>query len=300
MKKTDTPFFLLLVVAMAFWSGSWVSAKLVSAVVNPYIVIFWRFVFTALSFLVIGIIKRKTLILPDLRGLFFILCGALSISVYNYCFIMGVHGSLAGKGGVLVTTINPLFTFMITTALFRQKSDRTQKTGLLIGLAGGVILLEPWMWNSGSLEDRSNLLFLAGALSWSLLTIFSQHAQKKSDPITFNFLLYLAATLIILPLLPNDWLVMTKEMPLDGWINILYLAVFASAVGAGLYFLAAHRLGASRASTFIFLVPVMALVFSRILLGEIAGWTTLAGGFLSIMAVLIINGKIRIKRLLTS
>ncbi len=297
MKKTDTLFFTLLVLAMAFWSGSWVSAKLVSAVVNPFIVIFWRFAFTTLCFLVIGVIKRKSLVLPDLRGVLFILLGALAISAYNYCFIMGVHGSLAGKGGVIVTTINPLITFSITAVILKQKILGDQKIALIAGLAGGIILMEPWNWSSGSLEERSNMLFLAGAFTWSLLTLFSQQAQKRCSPLMFNFLLYLFATVMVIPVMPEDWVALSARMPAVGWINIVYLAVFASALGAGLYFLAAHRLGAARASTFVFLVPVMALLFSRVLLGERAGLTTLAGAFLSITAVLIINGKIRLRRL---
>jgi drug/metabolite transporter (DMT)-like permease len=100
--------------------------------------------------------------------------------------------------------------------------------------------------------------------------------------------------------LPREWIDLSLKIPTVGWVNIIYLALFAGTIGAGVYFLAASRLGASKASTMTFLIPVLALLLGRIILGERAEWNTLAGGALSITAVLIINDKIRIPRFQTS
>lgn len=160
--------------------------------------------------------------------------------------------------------------------------------------------MEPWTWQQSALTETHNFFFLLCAFFWGILTIFSQEAQKDMHPILFNTLLYSMGALIISLILPADWIRMTTEIALTGWLNILYLAVPAGIAGAGLYFFAASKLGASKASTFNFLVPVLALLFCWIILGETAEWTSIAGGALSITAVLLINGKIRIPRFQTS
>ncbi|MDC7235707.1 MAG: DMT family transporter [Spirochaetales bacterium] len=300
MNKNDNTFFLLLVMAMAFWAGSWVSGKIAAAAVDPYLLIFWRFLITALGFLPLLFLNRKSLVLPDLRGLLFTLGAAVAISFYNYFFVVGLRGSLAGKGGVIVTTLNPILTFIFSTLIFRSGTALNQKIGLFIGIAGGVILMEPWQWQAGAVAESTNLYFLYCAFFWSVLTLCSQQAQQKIHPILFNTILYTVATVLMVFVVPEDWRSLSAALNLSAWLNIVYLALFAGVIGAGLYFYAALELGSSRASTFIFLVPVMALVFSRIFLGERSDLPTLAGGALSVTAVLIINNKIRIRRFQTS
>ena len=58
-----------------------------------------------------------------------------------------------------------------------------------------------------------------------------------------------------------------------------------------MYFFASSKIGAVKASSFIFVVPLTAIVFSKIFLNEQIRLTTLIGGCLSIIAVYTINRK---------
>ena len=299
MKKNNL-FLLLMFMAMSFWAGSWVSAKILASDTNPHLVIFWRFMITFASFVPLLGIRGRDLKRPDLRGICFTLAAAVFLCGYNILFLTGLKAAMAGKAGVIVTTVNPLITFLLNSLIFGQKVSRDQKIALLIGLSGGIILMEPWGFQQGAFADSSNLYFLGCALCWSSLTILSQQAQKTLSPLWYNALLYPAAALMIVPLLPEDLMGLTAAISATGWFNIVFLAVFAGSLGAGLYFLAAQRLGAPTASTMTFLVPVLALLLSWIFLGEIPHWATVLGGGLSITAVLMINGRIRLRRFQTS
>ncbi|MCR6640451.1 MAG: DMT family transporter [Sporocytophaga sp.] len=57
------------------------------------------------------------------------------------------------------------------------------------------------------------------------------------------------------------------------------------------FFVATSRLGAGKASTFIFLVPFSAALGSWIFLKEVPEIHTIIGGFLGIFAVYMINRK---------
>ena len=76
------------------------------------------------------------------------------------------------------------------------------------------------------------------------------------------------------------------------WINILLLSVLVMSFANTMYFFASSKIGAVRASSFIFIVPLTAIIFSKILLDEPVRSTTLTGGSLSIIAIYLINKKI--------
>ena len=70
---------------------------------------------------------------------------------------------------------------------------------------------------------------------------------------------------------------------------MLLLAIGAMAFGTSIYFQASIELGAKKASSFIFTVPISAMLFAIIILNEPLFITTLIGGFLGIIAVYLIN-----------
>ncbi len=293
--KRNNHFLFLMFLAMSFWAGSWISAKILAADTNPYLVIFWRFVLTFLSFFPVLLLRLRRQSRPSVKGVIYTLGAAVFLCAYNILFLTGLKASMAGKAGVIVTTVNPLITFLLTSILFSQTVKKDQKTALLIGLCGGIILMEPWTLQHGALTDSTNLIFLGCAFCWSSLTIMSQQAQRSLSALWYNTLLYPIAAMLIIPFLPEKTIELTGALSAVGWFNIIFLAIFAGSLGAGLYFYAAQRLGAATASTMTFLVPVLALLLSWIFLGEIPHLATLAGGGLSVTAVLIINGKIKMR-----
>jgi drug/metabolite transporter (DMT)-like permease len=58
-----------------------------------------------------------------------------------------------------------------------------------------------------------------------------------------------------------------------------------------MYFFASSKIGAVKASSFIFVVPLTAIIFSVIILKEEVLYTTITGGSLSVVAVYLINRK---------
>ena len=70
---------------------------------------------------------------------------------------------------------------------------------------------------------------------------------------------------------------------------MILLAVGAMAFGTSIYFQASTELGPKKASSFIFTVPISAMLFAIIILNEPLFITTLIGGSLGIIAVYLIN-----------
>jgi len=80
------------------------------------------------------------------------------------------------------------------------------------------------------------------------------------------------------------------------WWSLFYSATITTTLATTFYFYATTKIGADKASSFIFLVPLSASVGSLLLLDEIPVWNTIVGGVLGILAVYILNSKIGEKR----
>ena len=79
------------------------------------------------------------------------------------------------------------------------------------------------------------------------------------------------------------------EFDLIFWFNLIILSIGAQVFGATVYFIATTKLGPSKASSFIFLVPITAPIFSMFLINEELGINTIIGGIMTMTAVYLIN-----------
>lgn len=289
---SQTGFTLLIILAMTAWGASWTSAKLITHMAAPEVLIFWRFLFTFISFIPVMFIFKKSIRISR-ASLLKIILGAVFIVAYNKFFFTGLRYGFAGAGGVLVTTMNPILTFLFTLIIFRRAIASRAVVGLLLGFTGGFILLEVWTINPQKLVMTGNAYFLLASASWAFLTLTSERSHDNMSPFVFSFYVFgLAAFLDLWLALPYGVFDFTGKDILF-WSNILYLSVFATTFATTIYFAASGRLGSQKASSFIFLVPTSAVLISWLVLGEVIRLNTIVGGIIAISAVYMINAKPR-------
>ena len=115
-------------IAMTLWSGSWISGKLISGGTLHFQFIFWRFVITSICYLIIYLVSIKKnneypgsgRILRNPPLMVMIILSAIALIGYNTMFILGLTTGLAGKGGVIMTTLNPLIGFIIGAIIYKK------------------------------------------------------------------------------------------------------------------------------------------------------------------------------------
>jgi len=287
-KLSTAGFIFLMLLAMLSWGGSWPSGKLIAGLARAEVIIFWRYFITSLSILPFLFIFKQPLRIVK-SSLPLLIFGAVVMITYNQLFITGLKVGLAGAGGVLTTSLNPIITFSLASVIYRESVGHRQKIGLLLGIIGGAVLLNVWKLDIRELLAGGNVLFLLAALSWSILTLISQKTQQRVPFLTYSFYLYTFSALLELFLaLPHGLLSITGQ-PWMFWGNIIYLSIFATTFGATVYFMAAGRIGSGRASSFTFLVPTSAMLFSWLLLGEAPELSTIIGGSIAVFAVYLLN-----------
>jgi drug/metabolite transporter (DMT)-like permease len=292
-------FYIYMFIAMTLWSGSWVSGKLLSAGSFLFQFIFWRFIITAFLYLIIHlyVIKKDKSytgmahILKKPYLIIMLVFSALALTGYNFMFIHGLTAGLAGKGGVIVTSLNPLFGFIIGALIYRNKFTLKNWIGMTVGLIGGIILIDPWKYSVSQLIDGGNLIFVAAAGFWALITALGHKVQKEISLWEFNLLIYTIAIFITIPLIWSKDILNFQQYTSGFWLNTFFLAIFAGTIAGGIYFYASKTIGSAKTGSFTFIVPVMAMFFSYIFLKEIPEPTTIIGGALAVSAVYIINSR---------
>ena len=76
----------------------------------------------------------------------YIIVPSILFFIYNLAFFKGTHSGLAGKGAILVTTLNPLFTVLIMS-IINKKIVTKEFLGILIGIVGGLVIMD--VYNEG-------------------------------------------------------------------------------------------------------------------------------------------------------
>ena len=161
-----------MVVAMVTWGLSWTNAKILGEYGNAQLIMLWRFFFATISFAPIVWWSGNSYKIPRC-SIRFIAANALCMVSYNYFYFRGTQIGLAGAGGVLVTTLNPILTALFFGLLFGGVLFKKDWLGLLLGLIGGGCIIRIWELDLGLLLQSGNLYFLMASLSWVSVTIIT-------------------------------------------------------------------------------------------------------------------------------
>lgn len=281
---------IAMVFSMIVWGISWPSNKVLTSFGAPTDLGVFRYGFVVISFLLLLIPLRTKLVISK-NGIPFLLIAGALMATYNYTFLVGLQTGNPGAGGILVTTLNPVMAYGLGMLIDWKKPTRNESIGLLFGIIAGLTLLKVW-GNEAILAKPGNLYFLLSALIWSVMSKFTSKSAKYGSPFAFTWWMYFVTLMCMIPfcnLSAIGTLIQTHDMRF--WGNVLFSSVITTTLASTTYFFATSKIGAEKASSFIFIVPFSAAVFSFFILGENLEVHTIIGGLLGIAAVYMINKK---------
>ena len=273
--------------AMVTWAIAWTNAKIVNSYIPFYDLVFLRFVLGFLS--LIPFIVFKKISIPKLSDFKLLILPSILFLIYNISFFKGTYYGLAGKGAVLVTTLNPLCT-VILMSIINKKIEKREVVSVLIGIFGGMIIMN--VFNSGFsiIFNQANIYFVICALSWGIMTVAINYAQKIINPYIFICLCYLLTAILTFPF-TNVNEINLSTLDFKFYINFFLVSIGAMSFGTSIYMYFTPILGPSKASIFIFSVPFIAMAFANYFLGEPFTANIIIGGLLSLYAIVVINKR---------
>ncbi len=281
-----------MILAMFLWGGGWSALKVLTESVGVEVLTFWRFAIMTISFIPILLFFKQPLRLPR-KSLKYIIASSILNILFMFLAYLGVKFSTAGSGGVIITILSPLFTFLLSSLILKHVHSAVQYFGLAIGIVGGIIMLDVTNLDWDNFLYSGEPYFILAAMTWAFITMASQRSHLHINPVHYSFFISVISMSILFVLTLPYEITIIFEQDSRFWTALLYIGVFAQSVATTIFFVASGRLGSSRASSFMFLVPLFALLISYLVLDETIQMHIVLGGTVSLVAVYFINKKAR-------
>ena len=276
MGPTSTARFLTLA---ALWGSSFTFIKMSLEGLTPGQVVLFRLALGALLLLFIAALRGVRLP-SDGRTWGLVAVAALLGNVAPFLLLSyGEQTATAGVAGALVGA-TPLLTLGLAAAVIpTERLGRDVVLGLVVGFVGVLLVVAPWRGFHTSVAG--SLACLGAAVSYAAGFVFVRKylSSLQIPPLSLAAGQTLAATGLLVPLTP----LLGWEAPdFTGRVvgAMLALGLLGSGVAYILYFRLIADLGASRASSVNYVVPVVAVLLGVLVLDEPVTWHLILGGAL--------------------
>ena len=291
----------LLVLTSVFWGSAFVYSKVAETSVPPLVAAFLRFGLGSIVGLVMILARRlrdpSYVIKPRKAWLDTAVLGAVGVAGYNLFFFEGLALSQAPDGSMIIPTLTPAITVVLAGVFLKERFRRKQAVGLSATLVGSMIFFSAIVFShisGGQHRIIGDLMFLGSAVLWAFATLLSKRMTSRMDPFLVSTYAMVVGSLILgMIALPQLAKIHWANLGWPFWTDVVYLAVFPSVLANWFYYLGVQQIGPSRASVFMYLVPVSSLILAAPVLGETLAPGQFAGAALMIVGVWLINRKTR-------
>ena len=225
---------------------------------------------------------------PELRrhAHFHFLVGAVNIalpfSLYSFAAIHAPASLLA-----IVNATAPMFGLAWSAAFGDELVTARKLTGLVLGAAGVALIVRPDAGAAGPQFDWAVAAALGACCAYGVTGVLMKRFARGASARGMAAGNQLAAALVLVPLLPFTLPAAAPSALIVA--NVLGLALLASALAFLLYFQLIADVGATRALTVTYLIPLFGVLWGALFLGESLPASALAGGALILAGTVFVT-----------
>ena len=267
MRKPRPSDVLLLCLLAAMWGASFPAVKVAVAYLSTTAMVALR--------LIVGMTVMGTLAFflghrPRLDRATWINYVVVAAIGNLLPFLLIAHGQRqidAGLGAILMATM-PLATIVLAHLFTRdEKLTLRGVAGVLIGLVGILVLVGVDALKGLGADVLAQLCMAGAAMCYALHTILARRMSGSSSFTNAGCVLVLAAGMGVALMLATEG--PPPALPLNAALAILFLGVFANGLAYLIYFRLTGTVGAGFTAMTNYLVPVMGVMWSALILGEV-------------------------------
>ncbi|CAH2212161.1 DMT family transporter [Tepidibacter aestuarii] len=282
--------------SVIIWGVAIVSLKVIVTYFPPMTANFIRFSLASIILIILlRVLEPKSKI--DKKDLLIILkTGALGISVYYYFESLGLLYVDASTAGLISGTI-PIMTLFVDSIVNKKRLSTIDIFIFSLSTTGIFLIVYGNLEFKYGISQLYGYIFMViGCFSWVIYTIFTKKLEKKYSSLSLITYQSIAGSICLAPSL------LIEKFNLISWIkegnniqlvilNLLFLSIFGSAIAYYLYLYGFRKIGASRSSLYMNLIPVVSLLAGVFILNESIGLNKILGAVFIITSVLISDNK---------
>lgn len=286
------PVYLKLVVTTAFWGGAFIAGRHLAQHMPHFLAATGRFVSALVPLFVFAYTVGGGLQALDRRNLVAtMLLGATGVFAYNTFFLAGL-AYLPASRAALIVALSPVMTMCVMRVLLRERWSWLRIVGVATSLVGVTLVVTRGEFGAafGEAAGLGELYIFIAVASWVAYTVIGRYALQGMSAVSATTWSTLWGTLMLAGPAVHELLGGPLAMPdAVSWLAMGYLGVFGTAVAFFWYNQGVAALGPASATLFTNLVPVFAVLFSVLLLGERPLPSSLVGGLMVVAGVILAN-----------
>lgn len=281
---------LALVAVVVVWAGSFSAIKAtlddvaaIDVAILRYAVALPGFAFILLRARGLPGLTRRDAIRVAAAGLFVVLGYHLFLNV-------GTRHTTAGVAA-LVVALAPAITVALSAAMGLERIRVRHVAGLAVAFAGVVVVVALGSGQELSFESvRGPLLVLGAPISFAAYNVLLKPLLGRYDLLALTAATSLAGTIGLLPLVRASTVDAVVDGPPQVLALILYLGILATLLGYIAWNAGLRGLGPTRAVTYAYGIPPLAVLFGAVFLDEaVTAWLVLG-------VVLVVGGIVLAQR----
>jgi len=267
--KRDIDFIAVgaLCMAMLVWASSFIAMKSAIGPIGPMSVMFGRMFIASLCFLyfIKGFLKLD-FTKDDIK--YIGLMVLFEPCLYFMFEAKALEYTSAGQAG-MITSMMPLITAIGAGIVLNEVITKKIIIGSLLAVIGAI-----WLSLSASGSEHASNPLLGNTLEFCAMVVASgyaisiRHLSSKFSAVFLTAIQAFAGMIFFLPFALWEYNTTTMNVTSDALLWTLYLGVIVTIGGYGLFNFALGRMEASKASIYINLIPVFAVILAYLILGE--------------------------------
>ena len=263
MNKRTIALFAAFAATSIFGFNHTIAKELMPDVLSPNALLYCRVVGAAICFWFISLfLKNEKIEFKDFKLI--IICAFFGMGLNMITALNGLYNSTPINSAI-ITTLAPIFIFLISVIIIKEKITRIKYVGVFIGFCGTLtlILLNEKSVSSAPNINLGNFYLFINSISYALYFVLVKPLTKKYSMITIMKWLFLFSIFINMPFgliefTEINWV----EISGVSLLKISYVVFCTTFLVYLLNLYALKNLKASTVGMFIYLQPVIGILFA--------------------------------------
>ncbi|MDC3237068.1 DMT family transporter [Candidatus Poseidoniaceae archaeon] len=290
-----------LIFVVIVWGFGWPAGRVIAQDIAPFAASWIRYV-VAVALFVIYLKLSSQWMIPT-RGEWKRIAwiGFFATCLYQAFFMVGMKYTAAGDASLMIT-FNPFFTAVLAIFFLNEAMHWRLGAGIALGLAGVSVLFlySPNVDIPFYERALGDVLIAGAAFAWACNSIQMKIAMTEpavdSDrclsPLQLTVWSSVIGLVMLTPIAAVETAVMgIPEPSFDGWVAILFLAIFSTVVSYVWFADGILTIGAGKSALYVYLVPIFGIYSGYLLLDEKLGASLLVAFVLIVGGVALAQSK---------
>lgn len=220
-------------------------------------------------------------------------CAIFGMCINMLFFFKGLSLSTPINSSVIIT-LSPVMVLILAAIILKEKITLVKGVGIAFGLSGALALV---LFSTDSVTNApnipiGNLMFIVNAFSYGFYLVIVKPLTKKYHAITLMKWLFLMGVFLNLPVTYSefvavDWL----HLPFDAIWRMAFVVAGTTFSTYLLNIYALKQLSASTISVFIYLQPLIAIIYAILVGADQLTTIKVAAGLLVFVGVYLVSFK---------